>query len=269
MEPLTARSDQEEQPEHGVFVDPAESRGASYAGALDKVLNDQRPLLVAENTHGLAFSKRSDHALTCRRRVALPLGSGRRFWLRPGAPRFAKPYQCTPETRRSKANLRWSDRQCPSASMAMHSDVRGSMRIVSAYRVVTGARSGDRCPVMGLNRTAPERARRGQMCSHESCILSGQDCGERTYPFRLVVACAPDDGVCARCGGKAARQYREGSAYNMLCAPCHGTGKALSSSDVARELVTTNAGGAEVIEHATRAELNEHGLRAVVERFTR
>jgi hypothetical protein len=60
-------------------------------------------------------------------------------------------------------------------------------------------------PLEGL-RVAVERARRGQMCAHESCILSGQDCGERVYPFRFVVACAPDDGVCVACEGTGAHK---------------------------------------------------------------
>lgn len=135
-------------------------------------------------------------------------------------------------------------------------------------------------------RAVAERARRGQMCAHESCILSGQDCGERVYPFRFVVACAPDDGVCVGCRGKAAHQYRKGSAYNMLCAPCLGTGKALSSADVAKELLgapngadvrysegrpgtSARAGGLSVVSYQSRAALDEHGLRAVVERLTR
>jgi hypothetical protein len=106
-------------------------------------------------------------------------------------------------------------------------------------------------------------------------------CGDPRY-LCLVIACATDDGVCSACGGKAAHQYREGSPYNMLCAPCQGTGKALSSRDVAAELVgslpgpwTANPatfGGADGVQgllYPTRAALDEHGLRAVIARLAR
>jgi phage major head subunit gpT-like protein len=51
-------------------------------------------------------------------------------------------------------------------------------------------------------------------------------------PIRLVVACAPDDGVCDACV--------EGLTFDMddepLCRRCDGLGKALSSANVAKEV---------------------------------
>lgn len=92
-------------------------------------------------------------------------------------------------------------------------------------------------------------------------------------PIRLVIACAPDDGVCAACKGRG----RQGSAWDTEgsydCPTCDGTGKALSSADVARELgidpmagvSVGGSGGLSYLNHPTRAALAEHGLRAALE----
>lgn len=149
---------------------------------------------------------------------------------------------------------------------------------LEASRVYGGARVAH-VPLGPLDplRVLAERARRGQMCAHESCILSGQDCGERVYPFRFVVACAPDDGVCVFCEGTGAHKGWLRPAPD--CSACAGTGKALSSADVARELSGDTCtrtdvwqvahGGVTIRHYPTRVALIDLGLRAVVDRFTR
>jgi hypothetical protein len=101
-------------------------------------------------------------------------------------------------------------------------------------------------------------------------------------PLRLVVACAPDDGVCVVCEGTGAHKGWLRPAPD--CSACAGTGKALSSRRVAEELIGVPVertrignthpqvfanGGCSAILYPTRAALDEHGLRAVVERLTR
>jgi hypothetical protein len=97
-------------------------------------------------------------------------------------------------------------------------------------------------------------------------------------PIRLVVACAPDDGVCDACV--------EGLTFDMddepLCRRCDGLGKALSSANVAKEVCgfefdrpamanwrTRIVGGVSVVSFLTAKHLTEDGLRAVVEGLTR
>ncbi len=91
-------------------------------------------------------------------------------------------------------------------------------------------------------REAAERARVGASC--KACsgagwrYRDGKQCPrcagrKRIYPLRLVVACAPDDGVCLGCGGEGKR-YVEGGFAGLgrarPCWDCSGTGKALSGS---------------------------------------
>lgn len=139
-------------------------------------------------------------------------------------------------------------------------------------------------PLEPLRKVA-ERAREGVLCcvcegvpmiGKARCACAGKN---YTYPLRFIIAAAPDDGVCAFCV--------EGLTLDMddepLCRMCDGTGKALSSADVAYELTGINAdgspdsglppridrGGVTVRSHETFAALTEHGLRSVIERLTR
>lgn len=93
------------------------------------------------------------------------------------------------------------------------------------------------------------------------------------YPLRIVVACAPDDGVCVLCKGRG----RQGSAWDVEgsydCPVCGGEGKALSSADVAAELLGQGGdvrwemainGGLSTQMYPTRVELDKHGLAAAL-----
>ena len=159
-----------------------------------------------------------------------------------------------------------------------------------------GAPCGRPLPSLEPLRAVAERARGGEPCSecggsgdvrtpgtyaaslsaHEygdsrcgSCLADG-----RAFPLRLVVACSPDDGVCAKCCGF----WRDGGPQ---CSVCSGTGKALSSAEVMFELsgerrlyegiddFEATTGGLTTIHYPDRAALAEHGLRDVVERLTR
>ena len=95
----------------------------------------------------------------------------------------------------------------------------------------------------------------------------------------FVIAAAPDDGVCAECGGSGEIVISDSVDGFWNCVACSGTGKALSSADVARELSGDTCvrldvwqvthGGVTISHYPTRAALAEHGLRAVIERLTR
>jgi hypothetical protein len=100
------------------------------------------------------------------------------------------------------------------------------------------------------------------------------------YPLRLIIACAPDDGVCAKCGGNGILEVSHDVDASGVeaCPKCSvdgqpGSGKALSSNDVALELGLEpmagvscgGSGGLLYLHHPTKADLTEHGLRAVLE----
>lgn len=134
-------------------------------------------------------------------------------------------------------------------------------------------------------REVAERARRGDECTTDGCGAVHHEypvyCDEcnmgQTFALKFVVACTPDDGVCRTCGGMGRVPC---DASNCIgadheCDVCNGTGKVLSSADVAAELVDKlgvlrpNVGGASLFEYPSGAALTEHGLRAVIENLTR
>lgn len=126
-------------------------------------------------------------------------------------------------------------------------------------------------------RGVAERARD----EHERCLECKRSCGRSCScrchrPLRLVLAVAPDDGVCD-C------KWKPGSGYSNqadgVCLTCAGTGKALSSADVARELLgapngadvrysegrpgtVAQFGQLHVVSFQSTADLDEHGLTA-------
>jgi hypothetical protein len=127
-----------------------------------------------------------------------------------------------------------------------------------------------------------ERARRYCRCDGSRTFRNGRCslCGSPRY-LCFVIACAPDDGVCATChasGGVKREMYGPTAAY--VCPACSGSGKAISSAEVASELTGINppqvepghvarvrGRGMSVCWYGTSVALDEHGLRAVVERL--
>jgi len=138
-----------------------------------------------------------------------------------------------------------------------------------------GAPCGRPLPSLEPLRGVAEQARRATKRLWDISVLPMR----KIDPLLLVVACAPDDGVCVGCQGRCSHM---GFDEGVDCKTCDGTGKALSSRDVAAELVgslpgpwTANPatfGGADGVQgllYPTRAALDEHGLRAVVARLAR
>lgn len=148
------------------------------------------------------------------------------------------------------------------------------------------------CPHAGIPlgpleplRAAAEMARAGEECpihlgDADGCDGEPMFCsGGRTYPLRLVIACTPDDGVCPSpgCGG---RGWHYGPGFSRpKCERCSGSGKALSSANVARELLRApngadvrysegrqgtiaRIGRLHVVSFQSSADLDEHGLTA-------
>lgn len=151
-------------------------------------------------------------------------------------------------------------------------------------------------------RAVAERARKGESCNEcngrgdvripgsHSASLSDHEYGDprcggcaatgRVFRPRLVVACAPDDGVCPSpgCGG---RGWHYGPGFSRpQCDRCAGSGKALSSAEVACELLgrripdsqsSDGDGAMEVfVWHPDDARrLVEFALPFVAERLTR
>lgn len=119
---------------------------------------------------------------------------------------------------------------------------------------------------------------------HERCLECKRSCGRSCScrchrPLRLILAVAPDDGVCPSpgCGG---RGWHYGPGFSRpTCERCAGTGKALSSANVARELLgapngadvrysegrpgtVARIGRLHVVSFQSSADLDEHGLTA-------
>jgi len=134
-------------------------------------------------------------------------------------------------------------------------------------------------------RAVAERARSGEPVERALVVGVGPEPAGRyrgtRYSLRFIVACAPDDGVCPS-GGCGGRGWHYGPGFSRpKCERCSGTGKSLSSADVARELsgerrlydgiddFEATTGGMTTIHYPTRAALAEHGLRAVVAGLTR
>ena len=130
------------------------------------------------------------------------------------------------------------------------------------------------CPSCRSERVRPDT----DDCKHFICA-----CGHAftPTPLRIVIACAPDDGVCRTCNGDGfvyGDAFCEGGSPEN-CSECGGTGKALSSADVALELSGERAlydgiddfqattGGLTVIHYPPRPDLDKHGIAAVVGRL--
>ena len=82
-----------------------------------------------------------------------------------------------------------------------------------------------------------ERSRSGEPCRHPACMAFGNEC--IVYPLRLVLAVCPEATPCEACGGDGRLGYvdRVGQRLGDACAACSGTGRALSSAEVASELL--------------------------------
>lgn len=132
-------------------------------------------------------------------------------------------------------------------------------------------------PLEPLRKVA-ERARVGEPCPCEHHPDPNRVCAScinrYTNSLRFVVACAPDDGVCAECGGSGEIVISDSVDGFWNCVACSGTGKALSSADVARELSGDTCvrldvwqvthGGVTISHYPTRADLDKHGLAATL-----
>lgn len=165
----------------------------------------------------------------------------------------------------------WAERRSPLTQTLEESDAgRGAPfplplgPIEPLRAVVEMARVGEPCPCE--HHPDPNR-----VCA--SCI------NRYARSLRLVIACAPDDGVCAACGGSGEERIEPPYVLELEirdCATCGGTCGALSSADVALELsgercpydgiddFQATTGGLTVIHYPTRAVLAEHGLAAVL-----
>lgn len=129
-------------------------------------------------------------------------------------------------------------------------------------------------------RAAAERARVGEPVERAVTGVGRAPIGMshgRSYPLHLVIACAPDDGVCANC--KRGYWARDPGEWAPVC-DCKGRG-ALSSKAVADELIrsTTRAdvtainhggpiqqtwGGLTMISYPTASVLSSHGIQAAL-----
>lgn len=137
-------------------------------------------------------------------------------------------------------------------------------------------------PLEGL-RAVAERARVGEPCPCEHHPDPNRVCAScinrHINSIRFVIACAPDDGVCGVCGGSGEERIEPPYVLEPEirdCATCGGTCGALSSADVALELsgerslyegiddFQATTGGLTVIHYPTRAELDKHGIAAVL-----
>ena len=131
-------------------------------------------------------------------------------------------------------------------------------------------------PLEPLRKVA-ERARRGNLCPKHFYLHPDEHCEPSAHGLNLVIAAAPDDGVCPCLDMGGPRIPWDD------CGMCNGTGKVLSSADVSYELTGINAdgspdsglppridrGGVTVRSYETRAALTDHGLRTVIETLTR
>jgi len=134
------------------------------------------------------------------------------------------------------------------------------------------------CPSCRSERVRPDT----DNCTHFVCV-----CGHAftSTPIRLVIACAPDDGVCAGCKGVGVvcEAHAPDDCDCESCECCDGRGECLSSANVACELVgdpmravTPDVacyrdvyGGIKTLQYESRDALAEHGLCDVVERLAR
>lgn len=135
-------------------------------------------------------------------------------------------------------------------------------------------------PLEPLRKVA-ERARVGEPCPCEHHPDPNRVCAScinrHIHSLRIVIACAPNDGPC-KCLDMGGPRIPWDD-----CGLCDGTGKVLSSAEVAYELTGINAdgspdsglppridrGGVTVRSYETRAALTDHGLRTVIETLTR
>lgn len=138
-------------------------------------------------------------------------------------------------------------------------------------------------------RAVAERAREGERCSTcngagdipfgsgDRCQVCDPDGGDgdgrgRVYPLRLVLAACPEAPTCEACATWP-------SHLRWGCATCSGTGRMLSSAEVARELGweplanlpqivdgchAFTTGGLSALSYPTRTALLEHGLEAAL-----